>query len=332
MNNDFLRFSNKELNCDDGVVKYSKDSEIKIKKKSAKNNTALKIIINEISDYNKSVNLTSESSNATPKLLGSLIFSACLFLTCCVVSAIAYLSSKFFTLPILIFCFSIFVPASFFFFFYKLNCNKKVNVSVLLIAILLGAMIFILVELVFSKNVSEALQKYHYVVAVKCLIELLSIFLISLLIIRTCKISEISTRLLIACAVASGYSFVSSLSQNFYSLLITVNVGGSSDAVGAIINLKSLVNESIVNVVKTAPIFSIFKPCMFISVAIILVKTINLDLKSTIISVFTFIFCLSTYVLTSLQTPFNVLSVVYNVFSVLLVGYLLVKTVNACIK
>ena len=54
--------------------------------------------------------------------------------------------------------------------------------------------------------------------------------------------------------------------------------------------------------------------------------------KKTANSFFTFLFCSVTYILSSLQTPFNVLTFFYNLISIVFTGYLFINAINSCVK
>ena len=331
MNNDFLRFSNENLDREEGVVSYSAQKTEEKPKRSEKN-TAIKIILEEIYNKDKTISLSNEETNNKPKLLISIVFSMVGFVFCGILTAISSFSNELFTLPILVMSYSLLIPISFTFFFYKLNIHSKVKFVTVMLCYLLGSLLYFGVELIFSLAVSDSVDIYYSIVAVKCFIELFSVFIISISLIKSYKISSVAGALLIACSVASGYSVTKSLSQNFSALLVNVSVGSSGETVGAIINLEKLIQSSIKGLIKSFPLVSVFKPCIFICLSVITVKFLRADIKSTVTSIFTFLFCLVTYVLISINTPFNYLTTLYNLLSIIFTVVLFIDTVNSAIK
>ncbi len=332
MNNDFLRFSNQQLQNDEGVVNYCAKKEPKKKERQTSGDTALKIILDEIYSYDKTVHLSTQDSADVPKLLAPIIASGVFFLFCVLATVIAYFSAEFFTLPIVMVTYSAFVPISLLYFFYRLSASKKLKFSTIMISVVLGSLVYTTVELIFSNAVDETMHDYHSFVAGRCLLELFLVYVLSFSLIKSCKAENMATSLLIACSVASGYSIARALSENFYTLLINVEVENGANTVGAIINLKNFIQTSVVSLLKSFSITSIFKPCIFICLSIVSMSVLRADFKSTVTAVFTFLFCVTTYVLTSIQTPFNVLTVLYNLISVVFTLYLFINTVNACLK
>ena len=334
MDNEYLRLLSEERQNDNEVINYSVKKNA-TKKKPNQNNTAISLIFDEI--YNKTNTFSlNEASAKKPKLLDSIVFSSILLLIGVLLGVLTYILREFFLLELLVVYFSIFMPLSFMYFFYRLDVKGHTKFSTLVYCVSVGIAIFIISELLFKSLIKGEIKLYHSNVAMRCLFEFLSISLVCFFIIKSMKKVSGATTLLIACAVAAGFSFSRSLSENFTSLLINVSVSPSGESVGAILNIESFIKTSAKNVIASFASNSVYKPFIFTSLSIIIVKISNNDVfthkKKFITSILTLAFCYITYILSSLQTPFSVLTILYNLISLIFTAYLFINAINDCLN
>lgn len=334
MDNEYLRLLNEERLKDNEIIEYSVKKNI-AKKKAPHNNTAISLIFDEI--YNKTNTLSlSQTSTKMPKLLDSIVFSLVVFLIGVLLGVLTYIVRDFFLLELLIVYISIFMPLSFIYFFYRLDVKGSTKFSTLVYCVSVGVAIFIMSELLFESLIKGEIKSYHSNVAIRCLFEFLSISIVCFFMIKGMRKVSGATTLLIACAVAAGFSFSRSLSENFTSLLINVSVSPSGESVGAILNIQTFIRTSAKNVITLFPSNSVYKPFIFISLSIIIVKISNNDVfsrkKKIITSILTLAFCFITYILSSLQTPFSVLTILYNLISLIFTAYLFINAINDCLS
>ncbi len=334
MDKDYLRVNSEKRLADSEVNEYSVKSKAK-KNKSFEKNSAIKLIFDEIYSKSKSFDI-SKGNIKKPMLLDSIIFSLILLVLGVVLCVVAYVLREFFLLQLLVFYFSFFVPVSLLYFFYRLDVNGGIKFSMLVYCILAGVATYIISELFFANFVSETMHSYHSNVAFRCLFELLSIALICFFVIRGMQSVSGTTSLLIACAVASGFSFTKCLSENFTALLINVSVSPGGEAVGAILNIEEFIKTSSRKIISSVATISVYRPFVFIALSVIIAKILNNDGwslgKKTITTFFTFLFCCVTYILSSLKTSFNTLAILYNLISILFTGFLFFSAINDCIK
>ncbi len=334
MSNDYLRLDGDDRLIDSSVNEYSVKNNGK-KKTLNNENSAMKLILDEIYLKKKSIGITDAVSNK-PKLLSAITFSSILIMFSLILSVITYYTRMFFTLQLTVLCYSAVVPISIIYFFYNLNVNGNVKFSTLSYCTFLGIAVFIIIEVIFTKLVSQALHDYHFYVSVRCLIEMLSVVCISYFVKTSIRGGSYATWLLIAGTVAAGFSFASSLAENFSSLLVEITVSPTGDTVGAIINIEEFIKNSISNAISSFATTSIYNPFIFIALAIIIFRNITNDKvvlrKKIVIVFFTFLFCLITYILSSLKTPFDFLTVLYNLISIIFTVYLFITAINDCVK
>lgn len=334
MDKDYLRLNCESRIEDNEVNEYSVKVALK-KKKTEENNSTLQLIFDEI--YNKGNSIAVSGANPNkPKLLDAIAFSVIMFLFSVVLAVFTYFMRELFLLQLLVICSAVIVPISILYFFYRLDVRGNVRFSTLVYSVIVGVVIFCATELVFDRFVSQAYEWYYSVVAIRCLVELLLVSVICYLIIGNMRNKSATTPLLIACAVAVGFAFSKSLSQNFSSLLTNVNVSPSGETVGAIVNVEDYIKNSTKNLIALFATVSVYRPFMFIALSIIIVRILTNEVSSagkrTATSFFTFLFCSVTYILSSLQTPFNFLTFFYNLISIVFTGYLFINAINSCIK
>lgn len=342
MNNDYLRLNNSELKSDKSVNIYSaKHSKVK-NVESNLSKSALSIIIDEVYSSGDSVEFINENTVEKPKILDSIIFS---FVFLLVIIAITFVCTVTKDL-ILILCLSVllamFVPVSLLYFFYRLDVRGKLKFSSLIYYMLLGGVFLICIDFVFKTSMNQAFNDYLSNVSVRCLVELIGIFLISFFIVRGKFNRARTSAILITCAVSAGFALTKSLYGNFMSLFVDADVEtnlGFFDygmRLGAIINHEGFIGLSFDNLLSTASSLSFLQPMIFMFVAIIFIDVLETEdwsiTKRAISSIFAFIFCATAYILTSVYTSFSVLSLLYKSLSIIFVLYLFVKTINDCIK
>lgn len=334
MDKDYLRLNCESRIEDNEVNEYSVKFALK-KKKTEENNSTLQLIFDEIYNKGNSIAVSGATPNK-PKLLDSIVFSVIMLLFNVVLAVFTYFMREFFLLQLLVICSAVIVPISILYFFYRLDVRGNVRFSTLVYSVIVGVVIFCATKLVFDRFVSQTYEWYYSVVAIRCLVELLLVSVSCYLIIGNMRNKSATTPLLIACAVAVGFAFSKSLSQNFSSLLTNVNVSPSGETVGAIVNVEDYIKNSTKNLIALFATVSVYRPFMFIALSTIIVRILTNEVSSagkrTATSFFTFLFCSVTYILSSLQTPFNFLTFFYNLISIVFTGYLFINAINSCIK
>lgn len=334
MDKDYLRLGGESRLEDNEVNEYSVKVEIK-KKKNVEENSTLQLIFDEIYNKGNSIAVSGATSNK-PKLLDAIVFSSIMLLFTVILAVFTYFAREFFLLQLLVICSALILPISLLYFFYRLDVKAKVKFSTLVYLVVIGVAIFVITELIFDKFISQTHQAYHSFVAIRCLIELLVVSLVCYLINGGMRIKSATTPLLIASAVAVGFAISKSLAQNFSLLLINLNVAPSGETLGAIVNVEGFIRDSANRVIASFATVSVYRPFVFIALCIIIERVLTSENtsagKKTATSFFTFLFCSVTYILSSLQTPFNVLTFLYNLISIVFTGYLFINAINSCVK
>ena len=331
MNNEYLRLDCEERFVDSSVNEYSVKTPVK---KAVEKNTALKLILDEIYSKCNSVNISETAKK--PKLLDAIVFSSILLLFALLLSVVTYYSRVFTMLELTVCCYSAIMPTSIIYLIYKLDVTGKVKFSTIIYCVFVGVAVFVLVEIIFSKLISQALRDYHAYVAVMCLIEMLSVVGVAYLIM--CSMNKLSntTLLIISCAVAVGFSLSNALADNFYLLLTNVTQLGAGEAVGVIIYDEEYVKFSMNNLISSFSTVSIYRPFVFIALTVIIFRSLTKSFskkgKKVVNVLFTILFCLVTYILSSLKTPFDILTVLYNLIAIIFTVYLFITAINDCIK
>ncbi len=342
MNNEFLRLNNDELKIDKTVNFYSAKHHKVKKVQSDSSRSAISLLIDEVYSAGDTAEFITKDVVVKPKLLDPVIFS---FVFLLVIMAFSFVCSAVKDL-MLILCLSVmlalFVPVSLLYFFSRLDVRGKLKFSNLIYYLLLGGVFYIAVEFIFNNTINQAGYNYFSTVSLRCLVELLGVFLISSLVVRNKFNRARTTSILITCAVSAGLAITKALYSNFSSMLVDVDVEtnlGFFDygmRIGAILNQEGFIGLSLENLLSTASMSSFLQPLIFMCVAIIFIDVLETEdwsiTKRTISSIFTFLFCVTTYILMSIYTPFNVLSLLYRVLSMAFVLYLFARTLNSCIK
>lgn len=331
MNNEYLRLNGKDRQTDKNVVEYSVSaSKKKILKSASGENSAINLIIDEINSVEAQENVLLTQAVKKPKLIDAIIFSFASFVIVCLLILLNYFIKDFFLLNLITITFSVILPISVTYFFYRLDVRGNVKFSNIMYYFIAGVTLFIAQNLIFNKGVNQAFQGYYFAVSIKSIIELLLIIVVAWLFIKSKGNVAKSTAFLVVCAVASGFTVAKNLSDNFNSLLINVNFDLGS--VGAVINIKELVDKSFNNLISQAMMGSLFNTFMLISLAIIIIDLVcdyNLSKGRKIISLFfTFLLCCSVYVLIMIKPPFDFLLISYKIIATTFTIYLLIKAVN----
>ena len=334
MDNDYLRLDSDERLVDSQVNEYAVKTNYK-KQRNNKGNTAISFILDEIYSKKNLVDI-SENVSKKPKLLDAIFFSLSLLLFSFLISVVTYYVRAFFLLELTVFCYSAIIPVSILYFFYRLDVNGRIKFSTLAYSALFGISAFIIIEIIFTKLINQALHDYYSSVAVRCLVELILVVVIAYFLRRGVRGGTNISGLVIACAVAVGFSFSNALADNFSALLVNVSVSNTGYAVGAIINIEEFIRTSISNVISTFATISIYKPFLFIALTVIIFRSLTnnlLNLKKKVVTIFfTFLFCIVTYVLSSLKTPFDFLMVLYNLIAIAFTLYLFITAINGSVK
>ncbi len=342
MNNDYLRLNNDDLKSDNTVNIYSaKHSKSKTKEVSS-SKSAISLLIDEIYSAGETAEFINNDAIEKPKVLGAIVFSFVFLLVIMAISFICSVVKDLMLVLCLCILFAFFVPVSILYFFYRLDVRGKLKFSSIAYYMLLGGAFLIGVEFIFNTNINQLVRGYFPNVVLRCLVELGGVLLISILIVRAKFNRARSTAILITCAVSAGFAITKGLYSNFLSMFVEVDVEtnlGFFDygmRLGAILNHDGFIGLSLENLLNEAPMTSFLQPMIFMFVAIIFIDVLETQdwsmTKRAISSIFAFIFCATTYILMSIQTSFNVLSLLYKTLSVIFVLYLFAKTVNSCIK
>ena len=198
-----------------------------------------------------------------------------------------------------------------------------------------GIFIYFVIDFFFGKFISSSTHAFYSIVSVRCIIELLTIVIVSIFIIKLNTKGAKSTAFLVGALVASGFQFANGINKCFSSMLIEVDVLNFGFSIGGIINANELVSVSINNVIDRCLGVCVFEPFVFISLIVIMVDIFTSDKvlgKNSAIVFFTSLFCFVTYIITSIKTPFGYLAYIYNIIAIILIVNLLYKIVNDAIK
>ncbi len=334
MSKDFLRLKNHDEH-DSSVNKYSAKSHAKRKVNQRGENSAIGLLIDEVYDY-QSKSLISEEYVKKPKILDSIVFSfiylAVLMLLLIFVSA----STSIFSVFVLAIVSALFIPTSFVYFFYRLDARGKLRFSSVVYYFVFGFISFLIIKFAFDKIISLSTDFYFYAVTIKCIVELIVMITSSVLLVKTRANCSRTTAILITSAVASGYALAEALSNNLYAMLISVEVHQFGSTVGALINVSSFVNASAENLISQLSTTSFLNSLLLVMLAVIITDIITTEDvpigRRTITTLFTFLFCCMTYVLTKINTPFNTLAILYDALSLGCTLYLFARMINSCIR
>lgn len=342
MNNDYLRLNNSELKTDKSVNIYSAKFTKANKTQATSSKSAISLIVDEIYSLGDTTEFISKDIVEKPKVLGTIIFSFVFLLVIMAITFVCNLVKDLMLVFLLSVLLAFFVPISLLYFFYKLDARGKLKFSSLVYYAMLGGAFIVGVEFVFNSSVVTVIRDYFTVTALRCLVELLGVVLISVLLIRSKYNRARTTSILITCAVSAGFVIVKSLYSNFLSMLVEVDVETNLGffeygmRLGAILNQDGFIGLSLNRLLNSSSSSCFLLPITFIFVAIIFIDVLETEdwsiTKKAISSIFAFIFCATSYILISIQTSFNVLSVLYKALSIAFVLYLFARTINNCIK
>ncbi|MBE5744433.1 MAG: hypothetical protein E7358_07000 [Clostridiales bacterium] len=342
MDNNYLRLNNNELKTDKNVNIYSAKHS-KIKDKEKKNSiSAISMIIDEVYGVRDTAELIAKDAVEKPKILDAIIFSFVFLLFIMALTFVCNVVKDLLLLLTLCVIFALFIPISLVYFFYRLDVRGKLKFSSLFFYSLFGGAFLIFIEFTFNTMVNKAIHDYFSTVALRCLIELLGVFLISTLFIRNKFNRARTTSIMITCAVSAGFAFTKALFNNYTALLVDVDVETNLGffeygmRIGAILNQDGFIGLSLENLLSKSSLNSFLQPLIFMLVAIIFIDVFESEdwsiTKRAVRSIFAFLFCATTYILMSIHTSFNILSMLYRALSVVFVLYLFIRTVNGCIK
>ncbi|MBQ3235410.1 MAG: hypothetical protein IJA97_04550 [Clostridia bacterium] len=335
MNNDYLRITNPDALTDTTVNKYSAKANAKLKSKKQNVSSTLDLIIDEVYDFSDRSELIYQESVKKPKILDAIFFSFVYLALLIIVAILVGFIKNLVLVHLLAVASAFYIPLSFIYFFSRLDVRGNVKFSTIAYCTIIGLTIYFLIDMLFDALVSPTMHFYMDMVTVRCVIELLSVVLLSVFIIEGKAKGSKSTAVLIACCISSGFALAQSLSNNFSSMLVKVDVYMYGSSVGAIVNLESFIESSANRLIETMANSIVLEPLTFTMLAMILVNITASEEwsfgKRTVTMLFTFLFCCLTYVLTTISTPFNVLSIFYNVISLVFCIYLFIKMINSCI-
>lgn len=335
MDNEYLRLANPDLKNDETVNSYSaKSNKVKINNKSSA--SAIGFIIEELNSGKIDEPIRIEMPVEKPKILDCFTLAVIFILVCVTLSVLALTFNELFLLQPLIVVLALTVPISSIYFFYRLDVRSKTPISSVIFYFLIGAFIYVIIELFYVKLIFEPFKENYSFVWTRCLVELLVVVLTAVIIAKTSKKHALSSVMMVACAVAGGFVSARALSELTISSMLSVNLFGSGSSVGAIVNTKAMLEASIENLVFSSINIAVYEALMFISLNVIISKMVCdneiTGVKKNLNSLFVFLFCGVTYALSMLSTPFSFLKMIYNLTAILITGYLLYKVVNDCIK
>ena len=334
MNNDFLRLNNVTAQTDTSVNKYSVKSAQKKKTSRTDGNSALSLIIDEV--YDGDSGLIYNERVQKPKIIDSIAFSFVYLVVIMAFMLLVEAKANLFLIYVLAIISAILVPVSLVYFFYRLDVRGRLKFSSIIYLVSVGFVVYVFIDFIFKRFVGETLSFYMYVITIRSAIELLSIVLISIFVIKNKSKCSRMTAILIACAVSSGFAVAEALSGNLSAMFVSVEVHQLGSSVGAILNMNSFIQRSATNLLNQIADTAFLQPLMFVMLITILVKIFVNDewsiRKRSVTIVFTFLFCAVTHALTNISTPFNVLSILYNVVSIAFTLYLFGKMLNNTIK
>lgn len=335
MNNEYLRLDNPDAKVDSTVNKYSAKTQVKRKAKKQELTSTIDLILEEVYESQNTTTLINQETVHKPKILDTIVFSFIFLIAIIFLGIVTRLSTSLLLTFILSVSSAFFIPVSFIYFFHRLDVRGNIKFSTIVYCFTLGATAYLMIDYLFDKFVSETIHFYIYIVSVRCVIELLSIIILSILFIEGNAKRFKTSAILIACALSSGFVFAQSLSQNLSALLVKVDIYRYGSSVGAILNLSESIKDSSENLLNVLPNTCFLEPLIFVTLSMILVDITaneNWSLgKRTVTTLFTFLFCCLTYVLSAISTPFGILSVIYNVISLVFAILLFIRMVNSCV-
>ena len=338
MGNEFLRLENKS-NLDDTVSTVS-FGEKPLKKNDGETNTLLNFFRSERVDFNEKLVLEDKVPVEKPKLyecvsllIELIIISALLIYFCLSVN------NLFFSVILIVFT-GMILPISMVFFFYKLNTRWKIPTTLLINLFIVGLCAYLIVDVVLDRFILYTLNYANIVVPIKNTVEIGIVILIIGFVVKYVKKYNVFSVLLIACIVSAGFSAGKSMVEMFEVMFVRVQVtnGGITSAVGAIINSDESVRISIKTLLHNLLNISVFKPAIFISLAVINGFVIRYLLfrknneKSPLSLIFLFFFTIILMAFSSINSSILFLQVIYTAVCVITTAYALYQVVEHSIK
>ncbi len=338
MDKDILRHANKS-NLHSSVSKAS-FGEKPLKNKDRKSNTLLSFLKSEKAEFSEKLALEENVPTEKPKLyepftlLLELITMFALLIYFC-------LSANNVFLTVVLISFSgLIIPGVSIFFFYRLNTRWKMKTSLIIQLFAIGIGAFLVLRVAFDKIVLLPNSYANLVSPLKSVIEICVVLLIIGFALKGIKHYNVTTVLLVSCIVSAGFSASKSIVELFEVMFVRVNVAnnGVTSAVGAIINNSNAVELSIKALINNLLNVSVFKPAIFISLAVINGFALRYLFfrkkgeKSPLGLVFLFLFSIIMIAFSSLKSSINFLQVLYVTTCVLATGYALYNVIEHCVN
>lgn len=338
MENDILRVENFK-DADESVNSSHFKNNKNITSLKASKNSIMKLIYDEKVDF-KSHAIENSKLAPKPKLFSSIILALSLFVANLILAVTCFVTKEISFAVACAVLFSITVPLSLTYFFYRLDTRSNFSFLNVLKTFAVGALAFGVLEIAFKKLIPSTLQFNNLVVIAKSLIDMAVVLIITILFYKQGKKTGAITLMFIACTVASGFSTFKSFLTTFDSLFIKVQIfDGQSMSVGAIINTGEWANRSMTALFKTLFYHGFYTPLMFTMLNVIIGFSLNYYFNKTAresengtSNLFVIIICILINALISVGTSIRFFEIVYNVCAVLFTAYMIYEVLDYSIK
>lgn len=337
MNNDVLRVENfKDEDLSVNSSHFKNDSN----KNSidAKKTTLISLIKDEYKD--KGNNYNSLILAPKPKIFSTIILALSLILLIVALSVFCYQTKDILYAVVLAIICALTMPLSLTYFFNKLDTKSNFSFLSTLKMFGLGALVYCLSNALYQSVIETTNYSGYLIVFARCIIEMLSILIITALFYKQNIKTGTITLMFIACAVASGFSAFKSFSTMFNSLFIKIQIfDGQSLSVAAIVNTGSWANRSINALFKTIGYYGFYQPLIFVALNVIIAFSLNyyFNKKSRASEAKTsnlliIITCLLINALISVNTSILFFEIIYNASAVLFTAYMFYEVLEFSIK
>ncbi len=337
MDNEILRLKNHDKDDKEFNVSHFDGTK---KLEETKHKTSIASLIFEEADSLKTIYNHVEIATEKPKLFSTITIGLLLFVIDVIVGLFCYFTLKIsLAIALIIICCATF-PLLLTHFFYKLDTRSKYPFLTMFKLLTIGACVFFITETLFT-TFSKYINTNNYLLTLlQSVLEISAIIAItSLFYKKNTKTGQI-TLMLIACTIASGFSFSKSLASTFDSLFVKVEIiGEPNETVGAIINSSNWAKTSIDNLIKNISFFGFYQPLMFISLCCIIGFSLNLYFENATIadktktsSLMMIILCIVINTLININTSVFLFHVIYNSCSIIFTAYMLYEVLDFSIK
>ncbi|MBR6737786.1 MAG: hypothetical protein IKL82_05440 [Clostridia bacterium] len=337
MNNEYLRVSNDSAKNDKTVNKYSAGSKKStVKKHASDERRAVDFIIEELNETGGGIVAEKTILAPRPKLMDSVFFAIILTLFGVLLAVASVFLNKMYLLELAVCVIGTSLPLIFMYFIFSLETREKYSFSSISLFLFVGVSDFVLCSLISETLLEPFFNSSIGITTVRSIIELTITMLSCLIVVKYRRPKSVMSIILIATVISGGYAMARGISDNFSELFISVNVGVTNETVGAIINVKDFIAKSATSLLEGIVKNSVYKPCLFMSLVIIITEIFQNDFltkKDRVLnSIFITLFCIVTYVLSNIESPFIYLNVIYNGISIFITAMLLYNAVNSAIR